>query len=472
MSGAAIPTVDGTLALYRGRFDPPGQHHVAVVQALLARFARVVVVPFGAVDGRAVDENVAPVYRARLIDLAFGGLGPRVHVDLRDLEHLTTTRASELDAELRAAGARVFHVLEHESHADDRRRLPPDAAVVIVAPAGVAVEGHGAVVVNVGVDVAGSVMRQRAFSGTDIADVVPAAVADDIRRRGLYRSNEPRTRTRLRLPSDPRVFVSMDARNPKAQAIKQRLGGVVTDDIDAACAIVVIGGDGSMLHAIQTWWRKRLPFIGLNAGHLGFLLNDVATALPEPELPDAPRAIERLLSTELVCHHLPMLYIELLKKDGTWTSGLTFNDAWVERSSGQSAWVEITVDGRVRLEKLVCDGVLVSTAAGSTAYARSMGATPLLADTPAWLLVGSNVMHPVRWKSALLARDSVVEVRSLHVEKRPLQGYLHGLSMGEVTRMRARLSRAASVELCFLGVNDLTEKIARVQFPQSSELDG
>ena len=157
-----------------------------------------------------------------------------------------------------------------------------------------------------------------------------------------------------------------------------------------------------------------------------------------------------------------MLHVELLGKDGHWTAGLTFNDAWVERSTGQSAWLEVTVDGHVRLEKLVCDGILVSTAA---AYARSMGATPLLADTPAWLLVGSNVMDPINWKSALLARDSCVEIRSLHVDKRPLAGYLHGVSMGEVTAMRARLSRAASAEVCFLGVDDLTDKIARVQFP-------
>ncbi|HEY1101767.1 MAG TPA: hypothetical protein VGF99_22695, partial [Myxococcota bacterium] len=141
-----------------------------------------------------------------------------------------------------------------------------------------------------------------------------------------------------------------------------------------------------------------------------------------------------------------------------------------ERSTGQSAWLEVTVDGHVRLEKLVCDGILVSTAAGSTAYARSMGATPLLADTPAWLLVGSNVMEPIHWKSALLARDACVEVRSLHVDKRPLAGFLHGVSMGEVTAMRVRLSRAASAEVCFLGENDLTEKIARVQFPPTAML--
>jgi NAD+ kinase len=487
------------VALYRGRFDPPGHHHVSVVRALLLRFDRVVVVPWGAVADRAVDENVSAVYRARLIDLAFGRLDARVDVDLRDLENLSVTSSSKLEAEFAAGGDQVFHVVEHDSLQEERGRLHERAALAIVVPAGSEPPApDGAIVITVGADVAGRVMRQRIFEGQDIDDLVPAEVASDIRRRGLYRSIEPRAQTRLRLSPTAKVFISKDDRNPRAHALAERLRPFVTTNLQEASAIVVIGGDGSMLHAIQTHWRRRLPFLGINAGHLGFLLNDAKTALPEwpmatggSETASAMRAAfgdansspasaspssslfsaaERLLTSELVVHHLPMLHVELLGKDGRWTSGLTFNDAWIERSSGQSAWVEITVDGRVRLEKLVCDGVLVSTAAGSTAYARSMGASPLLADTPAWLLVGSNVMAPIRWKSALLAKDSVVEIRSLHVDKRPLAGFLHGVSMGEVTMLRARLSRAASAELCFLGINDLTEKIARVQFPRAGDL--
>src|SRR6185503_11769076 len=100
-----------------------------------------------------------------------------------------------------------------------------------------------------------------------------------------------------------------------------------------------------------------------------------------------------------------------------WQSGLSFNDAWIERSSGQSAWFSVSVNGKVRMPKVVCDGILTSTAAGSTAYSMSMGAQPLLADTPAWLMVGSNVMTPLNWKSALLSLESLVEVRSLDPEK-------------------------------------------------------
>ncbi len=463
-----------TVALYRGRFDPPGLHHVEVLRALLQQFDAVRVVPWGPLADRPVDENINPVHRARLIDLAFGHVDKRVDIDLRDLEHLSITPSSILEAELCAADAsvQVLHAVEWDSLLDDCARLHTDASIVIVAPVGALVpdEATRPPVVRVATDVSGKVMRKRLYEAAAVDDLVPVVVANDIARYGLYRGTEPRSQTRLSLPSSAKIFVCADQRNPRAVALKDRLADFAVDDASDANAIVVIGGDGSMLHAIQTHWRRRVPFIGLNAGHLGFLLNDLHAALPAPEAGADDVAAGELLGSEFVVYHLPMLHVELLGKDGRWTAGLTFNDAWIERSTGQSAWLEVTVDNHVRLEKLVCDGILLSTAAGSTAYARSMGATPLLADTPAWLLVGSNVMEPIHWKSALLAKDSCVEIRSLHVDKRPLAGFLHGVSMGEVTAMRVRLSRAASAEVCFLGVNDLTEKIARVQFPPTAQL--
>ena len=102
--------------------------------------------------------------------------------------------------------------------------------------------------------------------------------------------------------------------------------------------------------------------------------------------------------------------------------------------------------------------------AGSTAYARAMGASPLLADTPAWLLVGSNVLEPAHWKSALLSNDSSVEITNLQCDKRPTTAYVDGVSQGAVRSIRARLSRAAAVELVFLANRDMAEKIAGIQF--------
>jgi NAD kinase len=254
--------------------------------------------------------------------------------------------------------------------------------------------------------------------------------------------------------ADPRVLLSYDERNPKARGWAQQFRRYERPD-DPNC-VLVIGGDGSMLRAIQNHWRLRVPFFGVNAGHMGFLLNNADEVLngkfPPPEV---------------TARQMPLLYVEMQLKDGSWRDGLTFNDAWVERSTGQTAWVEVKVDGRVRLAKLVCDGVLLSTAAGSTAYARSMGATPLLADTPAWLMVGSNVMQPINWKSALLSLESAVEIRNLDPAKRPLNGYLYGVLVGEVLAMRARVSRIAAAELAFVPHHDITEKIAQIQFPRT-----
>jgi hypothetical protein len=93
-----------------------------------------------------------------------------------------------------------------------------------------------------------------------------------------------------------------------------------------------------------------------------------------------------------------------------------------------------------------------------------MGASPLLADTPAWLLVGSNVMEPAHWRSALLSTDSSVEIRNLAPEHRPVEAFVDGLSMGEVVTLRARISRAAAVELAFCASHDMADKIAAIQF--------
>ena len=171
-----------------------------------------------------------------------------------------------------------------------------------------------------------------------------------------------------------------------------------------------------------------------------------------------------LQTGDVIFRQLPLIYVEVETVDGQKHSTYAFNDAWVERSSSQSAWLSIKVNDVPRIEKLVSDGALVSTAAGSTAYARAMGAAPLLADTPAWLLVGSNVMEPANWKSALLSVDSNVEMTNLDTGRRPVVAFVDGVAQGPVRTLRARLSRAATAELVFLANRDMAEKIASIQF--------
>jgi hypothetical protein len=97
-----------------------------------------------------------------------------------------------------------------------------------------------------------------------------------------------------------------------------------------------------------------------------------------------------------------------------------------------------------------------------------MGATPILVDTPALILAGSNVLEPPHWKSVLLSLESLVEFRALDPVKRPLRGFADGVPQGEVEVMRVRVSRIAAAELAFCRGQDMAEKIAQIQFPPSA----
>ena len=300
-------------------------------------------------------------------------------------------------------------------------------------------------------DVASAAIRELIFKREPFFQLVPPEVVDYIDRYGLYRGRIASRRTRF-VPGRPRIIIFADERNERARGWAEKLREFENDE--SPTCIVALGGDGTMLRAIRAHWRRRLPFVGINAGHLGFLLNSPESMFGSGFPPG-----------DLIVRQLPMLYVELMKTDGSMETALAFNDAWVERETSQSAWVKVKVNERTRIAKLVADGVLVSTAAGSTAYARSMGCAPLLADTPGWLLAGSNVMSPPNWKSALLSTESTVELSSVGGEKRPLRAFVDGQDFGHVTGLCARQSRIAAVELGFCRQHDMAEKIAQIQFP-------
>jgi NAD kinase len=460
------------IGVFGGSFDPPGLHHRHLAQQLSQEFDELIIVPCGPRPDKAHHGMVEPVYRAALNDLTFGDID-RVSVDLFDLEQATFTRTDELEARYKDRGE-IWHIVGSDIISGGRRgesfihrcwkngaELWKALNFAVVSRPGSEVEPQDlppqAKMYRMSCAGSAETIRRRAYQKESLTDLVVPEAERYIKRYDLYRGKAPARYARLGEFS-PRPLVHMADRNPLAVEIAQKLEPI-RDEKDPNC-VIAIGGDGTMLHAIQTHWRKRIPFIGINAGHLGFLLNKREDILDETK--NIGWFAE---SGAMVTRQLPMIYAETTAPDGTVKTELSFNDAWVERSTGQSAWLRISVDGKERIPKLVCDGLLVSTAAGSTAYAMSMGAQPLLADTPGWLIVGSNVMSPLGWKSALLPLEANVLIEALNTEKRPVIGFAHGVPMGPLLTMRARISRIASVELAFLERHDLAEKIAQVQFP-------
>ena len=308
--------------------------------------------------------------------------------------------------------------------------------------------------VDLEVDGSSSAIRNRCFNHLPVDEWVPADVGAYINRYGLYRGRRPLKKTSWRM-SSPKVLVVADAANPKAMAYRKWLKPYT--DASAPNMIIVLGGDGKLTEAIRKYWHLRLPFFGLNAGHDGYLLNDVP-----------PDRLATVLQ-KLTVYHLPLLDVELTSISGEKRKVVGFNDAWIERETGQAAWIELIWNGTHRIEKVVGDGILVSTAAGSTGYAKNLCKFSLPTHMDELLLVGMGISKPFGWQDTVFSSSSVFEMKALDERKRPLRAFVDSVPLGTVSHMRVRVSRIASVELAFIEDFDIVAKHTRLQLPYFKE---
>jgi NAD kinase len=291
-------------------------------------------------------------------------------------------------------------------------------------------------------------IRLRVFQGGTACPDVPEAVEAYVRRYGLFSGKPAPRETRVRL-SDVRLKFAYDERNEKARAFAEKYRRYESPEPNL---VLALGGDGTMLQAIREHWRLRLPFVGLNAGTLGWLMNE--------SLPDA------LEGAELVLYRMPMLRVDAETAEGRRHQSLACADAWVERDGGQAAWLRVDIDGRTQVPRVVGDGLLLATPAGSSAYARAMGATPVPLTAPVLTLAGSNVFRPRFWRPVALPEAAAVTITSLDFNgKRPVRGFIDGRPCGAVRSMDIRASSVAAVELAFTPEFDLSSRIVRSMFP-------
>lgn len=451
------------LAVYAGSFDPPAIHHRQIAERIAERFDRVIVFPSGPRPDR-ISADSLPVHRAVMADLNFRGLH-RVTVELSDLEKSRFTANHEFQTHFAHENHEIWHVVpwsavdrgacgESKIHREwtNGRELWRSVPFLVLREANEPLNLEDLPprheVMQVPPHTTSGLIRTLLFDGESADGLLHPAVSAYVRRHGLFRPTPP-ARECLFRASSPKLQLFVDTKNEDANAVAARLREFEHPDPEL---IVVIGGDGTMLRAIRTHWRDRRPFYGINTGHVGFLLN-TANRL-------------KFWEADLRLYQLPLLWVEITCPEGSGHGELAFNDCWVERETGQTAWIEVSVNGRVQMPKVVADGMLVSTAAGSTSYARAMGATPMPFNAPLLTLAGSNVLKPEFWHPAVLTTDSEVRVRNLDLRKRPLRGFIDGVSQGRVAEMTARVSNIAAVELLFTREHDPVAKLALLQFPQ------
>lgn len=215
--------------------------------------------------------------------------------------------------------------------------------------------------------------------------------------------------------------------------------------------IVALGGDGFMLQTLHTFLNSGKPIYGMNLGTVGFLMNE----FNESDLTGRLKAAE-----QATVHPLRM---RATTKDRC-VDASAFNEVSLLRQTRQATKLRILVDGKVRISELICDGALVATPAGSTAYNLSAHGPILPIDSALLALTPISAFRPRRWRGALLPRRSKVRFEALETEKRPVSAVADALEVRDVICVDVEEDRSIGMIMLFDAGRNLDERILTEQF--------
>jgi NAD+ kinase len=248
-------------------------------------------------------------------------------------------------------------------------------------------------------------------------------------------------------------FCILSSAKPHAVETARKLRARFGDHGPANCDVIVaVGGDGFMLETLRAYMKAGKPVYGVNCGTVGFLMNAA-------DLDDLPARIRE--AEEAVIHPLSMKAVD---EAGETHFALAINEVSLFRQTRQSARVRILVNGKVRMESLICDGVLLSTPAGSTAYNLSAHGPILPISAELLALTPISAFRPRRWKGALLPHGAVVRFEALEPDQRPVSAVADNQEVRNAIAVEARENRDISMTLLFDRGQSLDERILREQF--------
>ena len=233
------------------------------------------------------------------------------------------------------------------------------------------------------------------------------------------------------------------------EALRKEFGHV---QADAADVIVAVGGDGFMLEVLRAHMQTGRPVYGLNRGTVGFLMNTFE---------GAPLPVRIKSAEQAVIHPLAMI---ASTQDGETVEAKAINEVSLYRQTRQSAKLAIWVNGKLRMETLTCDGAMLATPAGSTAYNLSAHGPILPINAQMLALTPISAFRPRRWKGALLPRDAKVRIEVLNHEHRPVSAVADNQEVRNVASVEAHEDRSISMTLLFDEGQSLDERILREQF--------
>lgn len=243
------------------------------------------------------------------------------------------------------------------------------------------------------------------------------------------------------------------SKRPEAQQalplLAARYGNVPEEEADV---VVALGGDGAILDTLRRRFTDNKPVYGMNLGTIGFLMNEYR----------AEGLIERIDAAERAT--LVPLRMFAVDIHGAEHRAHAINEVSLLRQMAQSARLRIVVDGRTRLDELSCDGIMVATPAGSTAYNLSAHGPILPIGANLLALTPVSAFRPRRWRGALLPKGAVVRFEVLDPEKRPVMAEGDGRSVRDVVAVEVRSEPGVRHRLLFDPGHGLEERLIREQF--------
>ncbi|MFN3228625.1 MAG: NAD kinase [Asticcacaulis sp.] len=247
------------------------------------------------------------------------------------------------------------------------------------------------------------------------------------------------------------AFVASD--RPEAQTALTRLTALYGQCPEPAADVVVaLGGDGFLLETLHRHLYTRISVFGMNRGSVGFLLNDYA----EHDL------VQRIATAERTVIH--PLQMTATQADGSQCQGLALNEVSLLRQTRQTAKLRILIDGKPRMDELSCDGALLATPAGSTAYNLSAHGPIIPLDARALALTPISAFRPRRWRGAILPHTAQVTFEVLEADKRPVSAVADNFEVRDVLRVDVSEVRDIEATMLFDAGRGFKERVLVEQF--------
>ncbi len=253
--------------------------------------------------------------------------------------------------------------------------------------------------------------------------------------------------------ADTEHIAIVAAETPAAQQALEALEKLYTPKAPVdADVIVALGGDGFMLQTIHRFMDQGKPIYGMNRGSVGFMMNPYKTQ----------NLIEMIRAAEVARLHPLSMRARL--ESGNRVELQALNEVSMLRQTRQAAKLRIYVDDIVRLDEMTCDGILVATPAGSTAYNLSAHGPILPLDAGVLALTPISVFRPRRWRGALISRDSRIRIEILDGEKRPVSAVADSTEVRDVVEVEIAENRSIAVNVLFEAGHSLSERNLAEQF--------